>query len=149
MSTPVTKNRKASFEYSFLEKYEAGIQLVGTEVKSVRANKCSINEAFCFFRDGELYIKSMHIAPYEQSGKVLNHEVLRDKKLLLNKKELTKLEKGMKIKGNTIIPIRVYITMKGFIKVEIALAKGKNTFDKSNAIKERDIDRDTKREVKQ
>lgn len=146
MSTPISKNRKASFEYTFIDKYEAGIKLVGTEVKSIRDNKCSINEAFCFFKDNELYIKSMHIAAYEHSGKVLNHDVLRDKKLLLNRKELIKLEKGMKVKGNTIIPIRVYITLKGIIKVEIALSKGKKTYDKAQAIKERDIDRDAKRE---
>lgn len=148
MSTQITKNRKASFEFEFLEKYEAGIQLFGTEVKSIRGNKCSINEAFCYFNDGELYIKSMHVAPYEQSGKVLNHDVLRDKKLLLNKKELLKLEKGMQVKGNTIIPTRVYLTSKGLIKIEIALAKGKKIYDKRESIKEKDIDRDSKREIK-
>lgn len=148
MSTIVSKNRKASFEYTFIDVYEAGIKLLGSEVKPVKQNKCSINEAFCFFKDGELYIKNMHIAQYEQSGKSLNHDVLRDKKLLLNKKQLLKLEKGMQVKGNTIIPIKVYITFKGLIKIEIALSKGKKTYDKSKAIKEKDIKVDSEREIK-
>lgn len=144
----VTKNRRASFEYEFLERLEAGIQLVGTEVKSIRNNECSINESFCYFKGGELFIKSMHIAPYEHSGQIMNHEPLREKKLLLNKKELVRFAKGMETKGNTIIPISVYITAKGLIKIEIALSKGKKVFDKRDAIKAKDIDRDTQREIK-
>ena len=141
-------NKKASFDYEFLDKYEAGIQLVGTEVKSIRENKCSINEAFCFFKGGELFIKQMHIAHYEHSGVKLNHDPLRDRKLLLNRKELEKLSKGLDVKGNTIIPIKLYTNATGLIKLEIALSRGKKTYDKSQSIKERDIDRDSKREIK-
>jgi SsrA-binding protein len=148
MSTQITKNKKASFEYEFLEKYEAGIQLLGSEVKSIRENKCSINEAFCFIRGGELFIKSMHVAPYEHCGKVLNHDVLREKKLLLNKNEIRKLGKGMEVKGNTIIPTRIYVNAKGLIKLEIVLAKGKKLYDKRESIKSKDIDRDSQREIK-
>lgn len=149
MSTNISKNKKASFEYEFIERLEAGIQLMGSEVKSIKDNKCSINESFCYFKNGELFVKSMHVAPYEQSGKVMNHDVLREKKLLLNKKELLRLERGMETKGNTIIPIRVYLNDKGLIKIEIALAKGKKTHDKREAIKAKDIDRDAKREIKE
>lgn len=144
----ITSNRKASFEYEFIDKYEAGIQLFGTEVKSIKNNECSINESFCYISNGEVFVKSMHIAPYTMSGNIMTHEVLRDKKLLLHKKEINKLAKGLDVKGQTIIPLRVYVNNKGLIKLEIALAKGKKTYDKSQAIKAKDIDRDTQRELK-
>jgi SsrA-binding protein len=138
------KNKKASFEYSFLETFIAGIQLMGTEIKSVRNAKVSMQEAYCYFNNGELYVKSMHIAPYEK-GTHFNHEPLRERKLLLKKKELTKLESKSEEKGLTIIPVRLFINDRGFAKMEIALAKGKKLYDKREDIKAKDVKREMER----
>lgn len=138
------KNKRASFEYSFIEKYIAGIQLTGTEIKSIRANKANINDAYCVFINDELYVKHMHIAEYDK-GTYNNHEPKRDRKLLLQAKELKKLKSKVQDAGVTIIPVRLFINEKGFAKLEIALAKGKKLYDKRNSIKERDIDRQLKR----
>ncbi len=153
------KNKRASFEYSFIDKYLAGIQLTGTEIKSIREGKSTINEAFCVFiltkrskenpmkRNSELFIRNMHIAHYF-NGTYNNVEEKRDRKLLLNKRELEKLQDKLKDQGLTIVPIRLFVNEKGYAKLEIALAKGKKIFDKRDDIKKRDIERDTNRQLK-
>lgn len=138
------RNKKASFEYQFIETYVAGIQLTGTEIKSIRQGKVSLQEGYCFFNKGELFVKGMHIAKYEQ-GTHYNHEPVRDRKLLLQKKELRKLETKSEEKGLTIIPIRIFTNDRGLAKVEIALAKGKKLYDKRESIKEKDVKRDMER----
>lgn len=138
------KNRKASFEYHFMDVYVAGIQLTGTEIKSVRAGQVSLSEAFCAFIGGELFIKNMHIAEYRE-GSYNNPDPRRLRKLLLQKKELRKLEGNLKEKGLTIVPVRMFLNERGFAKLEIALAKGKKLFDKRQDIKKRDADREMKR----
>lgn len=141
------KNKKASFEYSFIDKYIAGIQLGGTEIKSIREGKSTINDAFCVFINDELYIRNMHIAHYF-NGTYNNVPEKRDRKLLLNKRELEKLQDKLKNQGLTIIPIRLFINEKGYAKLEIALAKGKKLFDKRDDIKKRDVERETSRQLK-
>jgi len=138
------KNKKASFDYEFIQKFTAGIVLKGTEVKSLRRGKASIKESFCFFNGNELFIKSMHISEHDV-GEL--HGAERDRKLLLTKKELKSLKEKIATKGLTIVPISVYFNDKNFVKVEIALARGKREYDKKNAIRERDIDRDTKNSI--
>ncbi len=135
------KNRRASFEYSFLDTYNAGIILVGTEIKSIRQSKVNLTDAFCLFQGNELYIRGMNIAKYEL-GTDANHYPIRDRKLLLNKKELNKLINKLKDQGLTIVPTRLYLNEKGLAKVDIALAKGKKLFDKRESIKEKDVKRD-------
>jgi len=141
------KNKKAHFEYHILDKYIAGIQLLGTEIKSIRESKANINDAFCAFLNNELYIRNMHIAEYSH-GSFYNHESKRDRKLLLSKKELNKLRVKGDEKGFTIIPLRIFINERGLAKVEIALAQGKKEFDKRETIKERDTKRELARVMK-
>jgi len=141
------KNRRARFEYELLETFVAGIQLQGTEIKSIRESKASIAEAYCLIIKNELWIKSMHIAVYEKAGNY-NHEPTRDRKLLLNRKEINKWEKKTKEKGLTIIPTRLFINDRGFAKVEIALAKGKKLYDKRDDLKKQDAKRQIDRETK-
>lgn len=131
------KNKKAYFEYHILDKYTAGIQLLGTEIKSIRESKANISDAFCAFIDGQLYVRNMHIAEYSH-GSFYNHESKRDRILLLQKKELKKLLQRTKEKGLTIIPLYMFINDRGFAKLEIGLAQGKKEFDKRDSIKERD-----------
>ncbi len=131
------KNRKASFEYTFIDTYDAGIVLTGTEIKSIRAGKVSIAEGFCFFRDGELFLSNVHIDEYKE-GSYNNHEPKRLRKLLLKKTELRKLLSKTKEKGLTIVPVKMFITDRGFAKIHIALAKGKKSYDKREAIKKRE-----------
>lgn len=138
------RNKKASFEYEFIETYVAGIQLTGTEIKSIRQGKASIAEAYCYFDRGELWVKSMHIAEYS-FGNRFNHEMKRERKLLLSKKELRKLQRKIKEKGLTIIPTRLFINERGWAKMKIALAKGKKVYDKRQSIKEKDMKRDMER----
>lgn len=138
------KNKKASFEYEFIETFVAGIQLTGTEIKSIRQGKASIAEAYCYFDRGELWVKSMHIAEYT-FGNRFNHEMKRERKLLLNKKELRKLQRKIKEKGLTIIPTRLFVNDRGWAKMKIALAKGKKVYDKRQSIKEKDMKRDMDR----
>lgn len=128
------RNKKASFEYELIDKYEAGIQLTGAEIKSIREGKASIKEAYCFFKSGELWIKNMHISPYEPAS-YNNESPTRDRKLLLNKGELVKLQKSLKDKGLTIVPTKVYIAESGYAKVEVALARGKKLHDKRESLK--------------
>jgi SsrA-binding protein len=136
------KNKRAFFEYHILDTYIAGIRLLGTEIKAIREGKAVINDAFCsFFEDG-LYLRGMHIAEYSH-GSFFHHEAKRDRQLLLTKKELRKLKTKGEEKGFTIIPLKMFISQRGFAKVEIALAQGKKDFDKRETIKERD----TKREL--
>ena len=144
----ITTNKKVFYLYNIIEKYTAGIILVGSEVKSIRKKEVSIKEAYCHIDNGEMFLKGMHIAQFKQSGIYQNHEPLRDRKLLLNKKEINKLHKKVGEKGLTIVPLRVIITNKGFIKVDIGLAQGKKNFDKKSAIRERDIAMDSDRELK-
>ncbi len=142
----IIHNRKANYEYSILDTLLAGIQLSGTEVKSLRDLKASIAEAFCQITNGEIFIKNMHIAEYRLI-KHTNHEPLRERKLLLNKKEIEKLSKATKEKGLTIIPLAVKLSDSGFIKVEIGLVKGKKTFDKKDTLKEKDLKRELDRNL--
>jgi SsrA-binding protein len=137
-------NKKAKFEYSFLETLIVGIQLVGSEVKSIRQGKVSISEGYCYFNNGELFIKGMNISDY---GYGSFHETVRDRKLLLKRKELNGLESKL-MNGLTIVPYRVFINEKGLIKMEIALAKGKKLHDKRESIKSRDIERDIMKDLK-
>lgn len=141
------KNRKAKFEYHLNKFYVAGIKLKGSEIKSIRKGEANLNDAYCFFKKGELYVKDMFISEYGHSSPQTQHEPKRDRKLLLNKSELYKIEKGINIKGYTIIPTRLFINDKGLAKLEISLAKGKNTVDKKETIKQRDIERDMKRNI--
>jgi SsrA-binding protein len=138
------KNKRAYYEYQILEKFIAGIQLMGTEIKSIRAGKASIAEAYCYIKNHELFIKSMHIAEYDPAS-YNNHEPLRERKLLLNRNELNKLEKKLKNQGLTIIPLRVFINDNGYAKIQITLAQGKKTHDKRHSIKEKDLKRDLDR----
>jgi SsrA-binding protein len=137
-------NKKARFEYEFLQTDIVGISLLGSEVKSIRQGKVSISEGYCYFKDGELFVKGMNISDY---GFGSFHETVRDRKLLLKRKELNSLESKL-MNGLTIVPYRVFINEKGLIKMEIALAKGKKIHDKRESIKSRDIDRDMKRNLK-
>ena len=146
MSSKVNiKNRKASFEYQFIDKFVAGIMLVGTEIKSIRNNHANISDAHCIFIKNELFVKNLHIAEYSNSGQN-NHEPKRQRKLLLNKQELSKMIGKVKEKGMAIIPIRLFINENGKAKLEIALAKGKKIYDKRESIKEKDQKRDIARE---
>ena len=144
MSKVNIKNRKASFEYQFIDKFVAGIMLVGTEIKSIRNNKANISDAHCVFNGNELFVKNLHIAEYSNGGQN-NHEPKRERKLLLNKQELKKMLGKVKEKGNSIIPIRLFINEKGKAKLEIALAKGKKVYDKRESIKEKDQKKDMER----
>lgn len=141
------KNRKAKFEYHFLKEIEAGIVLCGTEVKSIKAGEANINDAFCYFKNGELFIKNMYIAEYKY-GNINNHEERAERKLLLKKHEIKKLDKRVKEKGLSLVPYRVYFSDRGHIKVEIILGQGKKSFDKSQTIKDRDAKRDMDRAKK-
>ncbi len=141
------KNKRASFEYEFLETFTAGIQLTGTEIKSIRAGKASIIEGYCFLKDGELFIKNMYIAEYDK-GTYNNHDPKRDRKLLLNRSELDKLSKKKKDVGLTIIPLKVFISKNGFAKMDIALAKGKKLHDKREDLKGKDAQREMDRAMK-
>ena len=147
MSNKICTNKRAFFEYQILEKHIAGIQLVGSEVKSIRGSNVSINEAYCFISNGEMFIKGMHVTEYKEGGKHNNHEPVRDRKLLLKKKEIVKLYEQITQKGLTIVPLEIILTNTGFIKLVIGLAKGKNLYDKRQSIKEKDIKRELDRNI--
>lgn len=138
------KNKKAQFEFFLLEKFTAGIQLTGTEIKSIRDASASINEAYCIFIEDELFVKNMHIAEYSH-GTCNNHEPKRDRKLLLLKKELKKLKNKVKEQGITIIPLRLFVDENGLAKLEISLAKGKKLYDKRDSIKDKNLKRELDR----
>lgn len=141
------KNKKASFEYELIEKLVAGMQLVGTEIKSIRNGKVSMNDAYCQFHAGELYAKNIHISEYEL-GTCNNHVAKRDRKLLLTKRELQKLERKLKESGLTIVPTRLFLNNRGLAKLEIALARGKKIYDKREALKQKDSKREMDRMMK-
>ena len=139
------KNRRASHEYTFLAKYDAGVMLQGTEIKSIRAGEVNLSDGYCLFHtDGSLWIHSIRIAPYSH-GTYTNHDAMRERKLLLNKRELKQLAGKMIDQGLTIIPLRLFTTDRGFAKIEIALAQGKKLYDKRNDLKEKAQKRDMER----
>ena len=137
-------NRKAHHDYFFEATYIAGLVLSGTEIKSLRSGKASFNDSYCLFHNGELFVKNLHIAEYA-FGTYSNHEPLQERKLLLNKRELRKLENKIKEKGYSIIPLKIFLAESGYFKMEIGLGKGKKSYDKRNTIKERESERDIKR----
>ena len=141
------RNRSAYHEYFIEEKYEAGMVLLGTEVKSIREGKVSFADSFCVFFKSELWVRNLHIAEY-RFGTTNNHIAVHDRKLLLNRKELRKLENKLKDKGYTIVPLRIFLSEKGLIKMEIGLGRGKKLYDKRETIKERDTQREIKRYLK-
>ena len=141
------KNRSAFHEYFFDNKYVAGIVLTGTEVKSLREGKASFNDSYCIIHKGELWLKSLHIAEYSH-GTVNNHDPVRDRKLLLQKREINKIEAKLKEKGYTLIPLLIFFNEKNLVKVEIGLGKGKKLHDKRETIKKRDVEREMKRFIK-
>ena len=141
------KNKKASFEYFFMETFTAGIVLTGTEIKSIRMGKASLVDTFCFINNGEIWVKGMNISPYFY-GSYNNHEAKRDRKLLLNKREIHKLQEATKQIGYTIVPTLVFIDKNGRAKMDIALAKGKKEFDKRQTLKEQEDRREMDRAMK-
>lgn len=141
------KNRSVYHDYFIDAKYDAGMVLLGTEIKSLRAGKASFNDSFCVIHDGEIWIKSLHIAQYSH-GTMNNHDPLRDRKLLLQKREIRKIEAKLKEKGYTLVPLRIFFSESNRAKIEIGLAKGKKMYDKRETIKQRDVDRELKRFVK-
>ncbi len=141
------KNRRAGFDYEILDRYVAGIELFGTEIKSIRESRASLADTFCQFAGGELWVKQMHIAEY-RFGSYANHEAKRDRKLLLQKKELRKLERLTRDTGKTIIPLRLFINERGLAKMEIALCQGKHTYDKRQSLREQDDKRELQRAMR-
>lgn len=138
------QNKRASFEYFFLDTYTAGMVLTGTEIKSIRLGKANLSDAYCYIQEGEVFIKHLHIAKYD-AGTYLNHDPIRERKLLLQKKEIKKLTSKLQDKGLTLIPVKLFISDKGLAKLVIALAKGKKLFDKRESIKAKDVARDLNR----
>ncbi len=138
-------NKKASFEYYLLEEFTAGIVLTGTEIKSIRTGKASLKESYCTFHEEELFVRNMHIAPYDY-GTYNNHEPKRERKLLLQARELRKLKSKLEEKGFTLVPTRLFINEKGLAKLDIALAKGKKLYDKRDTLKKKDQQREIERE---
>ena len=138
------KNRQATFEYELLDKYVAGIVLTGTEIKSIREGKVNLQDGYGYFNNGELFVKGVNISPYAQ-GTHYNHDATRERKLLLKRSELKKLESRSLEKGLTLVPTRLFINDRGFAKMEIALGRGKKTHDKRDSIKERDARRELQR----
>ncbi|MCD2422074.1 SsrA-binding protein SmpB [Niabella pedocola] len=141
------KNRSAYFEYFIDATYLAGMALLGTEVKSLREGKASFNDSYCIIHQGEIWLKSLHISPYSH-GTVNNHNPDRDRKLLLQKREIKKIQAKLKEKGYTLIPLRIFRNENQLFKIEIGLAKGKKLYDKRESIKKRDVERDLKKYVK-
>ena len=141
------RNRSATHEYFIDIRYVAGVVLLGTEIKSILDGKVSFNDSYCLVHKGEIWIKSLHITPYSH-GTVNNHDPLRDRKLLLQKREIRKIETKLKEKGYTLIPLRIFFNDKNLAKLEIGLARGKKLYDKRETIKNRDVERDMKRYIK-
>lgn len=141
------QNKRARFEFHLVENFVAGIVLSGTEIKSIRNGKASILEAYCIFLNGEVWVRNMHNAAYE-NGSFYNHAPKADRKLLLNRKEINKIDKFLKDKGNTVVPLKMFLSDKGWAKMEIALAKGKKLHDKRQDLKEKDDKREMDRAMK-
>jgi SsrA-binding protein len=135
------RNRQAGFEYEILDKYVAGIVLSGTEIKSIREGKANLQDGYCYLNNGEIFVKGINITPYAQ-GTHYNHEATRERKLLLKRSEINKLEGKVEEKGLTLVPLRLFINQRGFAKLEIALAKGKKLHDKRDSIREREAKRE-------
>lgn len=144
MSKIQINNRRASFEYEFIETFIAGLVLKGTEIKSIRQGKANLTDSYCVFHDGELYAKGVHISEYDKAAH-FNHDPRSERKLLLNRKELKRLERRVKERGFTIIPVSLFINEHGWAKLKIALARGKKVYDKRESIKEKDMKRDNER----
>lgn len=144
----IAVNKSASFEYFIEEKYEAGVVLEGSEVKSLRAGRASLGESFCEIRGGEIYLKNMHVALYDKSGAFSTRDARKDRKLLLHKTEISKIVGRVNEKGYTLVPLKIYFK-EALVKVEIALCKGKHAYDKKRSIAERDLKRATERAVKE
>lgn len=141
------KNKRAEFDFEILERFVAGLMLRGSEIKAIRSGGGSVNEAFCFMRDGQVFVKNMNIPEYSH-GAYANHEVLRLRKLLLNKREIDKIEQRISERGLSLIPVRLFIGERGFAKLEIALARGKKKFDKRETLKRKDTKREIDRVMK-
>ena len=144
----IAVNRSASFEYFIEDKYEAGVVLEGAEVKSLRAGKASLGESFCEIRSGEIFLKNMHIAIYDKSGAFSTRDSRKDRKLLLHRNEISKIVGRVNERGYTLVPLKIYFK-DALVKVEIALCRGKHTYDKKQALKERDVKRAMDREAKE
>lgn len=145
----LVENRRANFEYIVIERFKAGIVLKGTEVKSIWAGKVNLSDAYCFFdKNAELYVRNLHISEYPNAGKLNNHQPKADRKLLLKKRELRKLQTKVKERGLTIAPLELFLNERDLIKVEVALVKGKKSYDKRDSIKEKDMKRETQRSLK-
>jgi SsrA-binding protein len=138
------KNKKAAFEFHFIQTFTAGIVLTGTEVKSIREGKANFSDSYCIMQNGEMWVKNLHIHEYKE-GSYNNHEPKRQRKLLLNKKELEKIQSKLKEKGTTIIPVQLYFNERGYAKLDIAIARGKKLYDKRESIKEKDVKRQMQR----
>jgi SsrA-binding protein len=143
----IAKNKKAFFNYEILETFEAGVALVGSEVKSIREGRISLKESYAEIKEGEVFLVSCHVSPYEAANR-FNHDPLRDRKLLLHRREIKRLTGKIKERGLTLVPTKVLINDKGKVKIELALAKGKRTYQKREAIRERDRDREMQAELK-
>ena len=143
----ISKNKKAFFNYELIETFEAGISLLGSEVKSIREGMVSLKESYAEIKEGEVFIINCHVSPYDPAN-IFNHDPLREKKLLLHRKEIKRLIGKIKEKGLTLVPVKVLLNDKGRVKVEIALAKGKRVYQKREAIRQRDQDREMRAELK-
>lgn len=141
------QNKKASHDYFFVQSWEAGVKLSGTEVKSIRNGQANLTDSYCYIKDGEMFVKNIHISEYKQGG-YANHEPRRERKLLLKKSEIAKIQTKAKEKGTTIIPVKIYFNQNGFAKIEIALARGKKLFDKRETLKENEAKREMDRAMK-
>ncbi len=147
MSNISINNKRARYEYEILETFTAGMVLQGSEIKSIRAGKASVKEAYCHLKDGEVWIRNMHISPYEEAS-YTNHDPLRERKLLLNQQEIKKIARKLRDVGITIVPLKVFISGKGWAKIDIGLARGKKLHDKREDIKKKDVDRQMDRSDK-
>jgi len=143
----VASNKKAYFNYEIIESLEAGIALLGSEVKSIREGRVSLKDSYAEIKNGEVFLLHMNISPYEQAN-IFNHEPLRDKKLFLHRQEIKRLIGKIREKGYTLIPTKVILNERGKVKVEVSLAKGKRTYEKKRAIKERELEREVRAELK-
>ena len=144
----ISVNKSASFEYFIEDRYEAGVVLEGSEVKSLRKNNCNLSDSFCFIRNGEVLLKNMHIAVYDKSGAFNTRESRRDRKLLLHKEEIAKISGIVNEKGYTLVPLKIYFS-QALVKVEVGLCRGKHTFDKKKSLQEKDLVREKKRQIKE
>ena len=143
----ISVNKSASFEYFIEDRYEAGVVLEGSEVKSLRKNNCNLSDSFCFIRNGEVLLKNMHIAVYDKSGAFNTRESRRDRKLLLHKDEIAKISGKVNEKGYTLVPLKIYFS-QALVKVEVGLCRGKHTFDKKKSLQEKDLVREKERQIK-